>query len=44
LQYFKTVKQAGNPLCEFQKGFVNLFTTQFKEHIFPLNKYMEKTE
>jgi len=44
LQYIKTVKQAGNPLCEFQKGFVNLFTTQFKEHIFPLNKYMEKTE
>jgi hypothetical protein len=44
LQYIKTVKQAGNPLYEYQKGFVNLFTTQFKELIFPLNKYMEKTE
>ncbi|MEH7306086.1 hypothetical protein [Neobacillus drentensis] len=44
LQYINTVKQAGNPLYEYQKGFVNLFATQFKERIFPLNKYMEKTE
>ncbi|MEY2194694.1 hypothetical protein AB7942_18415 [Neobacillus sp. BF23-41] len=44
LQYIKTVKKAGNPLYEYQKGFVNQFATQFKELIFPLNKYMEKTE
>ncbi|MEH7085386.1 hypothetical protein V7139_21970 [Neobacillus drentensis] len=44
LQYIKTVKQAGNPLYEYQKGLVNQFATQFKELIFPLNKYMEKTE
>ena len=44
LQYINIVKQAGNPLYEYQKGFVNLFTTQFKELIFPLNKFMEKTE
>ncbi|QIZ07696.1 hypothetical protein HFZ78_13915 [Priestia megaterium] len=44
MQYIKTVKQAGNSLYEYQKGFVNLFATQFKELIFPLNKYMEKTE
>jgi hypothetical protein len=44
LQYINTLKQAGNPLYEFQKGFVNLFTTQFKELIFPLNKYMENME
>ncbi|HLO11400.1 MAG TPA: hypothetical protein VK190_04010 [Pseudoneobacillus sp.] len=44
MQYINTVKQTGNPLYEFQKGFVNLFTTQFKELILPLNKYMEKTE
>lgn len=44
LQYIKTVKQSGNPLYEYQKGLVNLFTTPFKELIFPLNKYMEKTE
>jgi hypothetical protein len=44
LQYIKTVKQAGNPLYEYQKGFVNLLARQFKELIFPLNKYMEQTE
>jgi hypothetical protein len=44
LQYINTLKQAGNPLYEYQKGFVNLFAAQFKELIFPLNKYMEKTE
>jgi hypothetical protein len=44
LQYINTLKQAGNPLYEFQKGFVNLFTTQLKELIFPLNKYMENME
>lgn len=44
LQYINTLKQAGNLLYEFQKGFVNLCTKQFKELIFPLNKYMEKTE
>ncbi|MBV7505539.1 hypothetical protein KW850_09760 [Bacillus sp. sid0103] len=44
LQYINTVKQSGNPLYEYQKGFVNLFATQFKERFFPLNKYMEKTE
>ncbi|WP_026566685.1 hypothetical protein [Bacillus sp. UNC41MFS5] len=44
MQYINIVKQAGNPLYEFQKGFVNQFTTQFKELIFPLNKYLEKTE
>jgi hypothetical protein len=43
LQYIKTVKQAVNPLYEYQKGFVNLVTTQIKELIFPLNKYMEET-
>ncbi|WP_223590376.1 hypothetical protein [Neobacillus bataviensis] len=42
LQYIQAVKQAGNPIYEFQKGFVNLFTTPFKDLIFPLNKYMEK--
>ncbi|MBI0580035.1 hypothetical protein IEC97_21995 [Neobacillus cucumis] len=44
LQYINTVKQAGNPLHENQKGFVYQVVTQFKELIFPLNKYMEKTE
>ncbi|TDL74642.1 hypothetical protein E2R56_10790 [Rhodococcus qingshengii] len=43
-QYIEMVKQAGSPLYEYQKGFVNLFATQFKELIYPLNKYMEKTE
>lgn len=44
LQYIKTVKQAGNLLYENQKGFVNLFARQVKALMFPLNKYMEKTE
>ncbi|MGG1675376.1 hypothetical protein ACIFOT_06410 [Neobacillus sp. NRS-1170] len=44
LQFIQMVKQAGNPLYEFQKGFTNLFATPFKELIFPLNKYLEKTE
>lgn len=44
LQYIKTVKQAGNLLYENQKGFVNLFARQIKALMFPLNKYMEKTE
>ncbi|WP_144552455.1 hypothetical protein [Bacillus sp. X1(2014)] len=44
LQYINTIKQVGNSFFRYQKGFVNLFTTQFKELIFPLNKYMEKTE
>lgn len=44
LQYIKNVKQAVNPLYEYQKGFVNMFATQFKELIFPLNKFMEETE
>lgn len=43
-QYIEMVKQAGNPLYESQKWFVNLFATQLKERIFPINKYMEKTE
>ncbi|WHY03228.1 hypothetical protein [Neobacillus sp. DY30] len=44
LQYIKSIKQAANPFYEYQKGFVNLFAKQFKELIFPLNKYMEETE
>ncbi|WHZ05010.1 hypothetical protein QNH48_10505 [Neobacillus sp. YX16] len=44
LQLLNTIKQAGNPLYEYQKGFVNQFATQFKDLIFPLNKYMEETE
>ncbi|MEH7073356.1 hypothetical protein [Neobacillus drentensis] len=44
LQYINTVKQAGNQLYGSQKEFVKLFTTPFKEIIFPLNKYMEKTK
>ncbi|MGG1679993.1 hypothetical protein ACIFOT_30385 [Neobacillus sp. NRS-1170] len=43
-QYIKTLKQAGNLLYENQKGFVNLFARQIKALMFPLNKYMEKTE
>lgn len=43
LQYIRNVKQAGNRLYEFQKGFINQFATQFKEQIFPLNKFMEET-
>jgi hypothetical protein len=44
LQYINTVKQVVNPVFEYQKGFVNLFTTQIKDRIFPLYKYMEKAE
>ncbi|MGG3469898.1 hypothetical protein ABES02_20730 [Neobacillus pocheonensis] len=44
LQYIKIVKRAGNLLYENQKGFVNLFARQIKALMFPLNKYMEKTE
>ncbi|WP_312472863.1 hypothetical protein [Neobacillus sp.] len=44
MQYIKTVKQAGNLIYENQKGFVNLFARQIKTLMFPLNKYMEKTE
>ncbi|MDN3015011.1 hypothetical protein PH210_02185 [Paenibacillus sp. BSR1-1] len=44
MQYIKTVKQAGNLLYENQKGFVNFFARQIKALMFPLNKYMEKTE
>ena len=43
-QYIKTVKQAGNLIYENQKGFVNLFARQIKTLMFPLNKYLEKTE
>ncbi|MDR6124440.1 hypothetical protein QFZ87_004037 [Bacillus sp. SLBN-46] len=44
MQYIKTVKQAGNIIYESQRGFVNLFARQIKSVIFPLNKYLEKTE
>lgn len=44
MQYIKTVKQAGNLIYENQKGFVNLFARQIKTLIFPLNKYLEKSE
>jgi len=43
-QYIKTVKHAGNLIYENQKGFVNLFAKQIKTVMFPLNKYLEKTE
>ncbi|EKN68771.1 hypothetical protein BABA_11981 [Neobacillus bataviensis LMG 21833] len=43
-QYIKTVKQAGSLIYENQKGFVNLFARQIKTLMFPLNKYLEKTE
>ncbi|WML38861.1 hypothetical protein RCG19_16915 [Neobacillus sp. OS1-2] len=43
-QYIKSVKQAGNLIYENQKGFVNLFARQIKTLMFPLNKYLEKTE
>jgi len=43
-QYINTVKQAGNLIYENQKGFVNLFARQIKTVMFPLNKYLEKTE
>ncbi|WP_413301730.1 hypothetical protein AA0X95_22360 [Bacillus sp. 1P10SD] len=44
MQYIKTVKQAGNLIYESQRGFVNLFARQIKSVMFPLNKYLEKTE
>jgi hypothetical protein len=43
-QYIKTLKQAASLIYESQKGFINLFTGPFKAFMFPLNKYMEKTE
>lgn len=43
-QYIKTLKQAATLIYESQKGFVSLFTGQIKSIIFPLNKYIEKTE
>jgi len=43
-QYIRTVKQAGNLIYENQKGFVNLFTSQIQTIMYPLNKYLEKTE
>jgi hypothetical protein len=43
-QYIKTVKQAGKLIYENQKGFVNLFARQIKPLMFPLNKYLERTE
>jgi hypothetical protein len=43
-QYIKTLKKAASLIYESQKGLVNLFTRQFKAFMFPLNKYMEKTE
>ncbi len=44
MQYINAVKQAGNLIYENQRGFVNLFARQIKTLMFPLNKYMEKTE
>jgi hypothetical protein len=44
MQYIKMVKQAGNIIYESQRGFVNLFARQIKSVMFPLNKYLEKTE
>lgn len=44
LQYLKMIKQAANLIYENQKGFVNLFSRQMKTLLFPLNKYLEKTE
>jgi hypothetical protein len=43
-QYLKTVKQAGNLIYENQKVLVNLVSRQIKTIIFPLNKYLEKSE
>jgi hypothetical protein len=43
-QYVKTLKQAASLIYESQKGLVNLLTGPFKAFMFPLNKYMEKTE
>jgi hypothetical protein len=44
VQYIYTVKQAGNLIYESQMGFVNLFARQIKTVMFPLNKYLEKTD
>ncbi|QCJ45142.1 hypothetical protein FAY30_08000 [Bacillus sp. S3] len=43
-QYIKTVKQAGSLIYENQRSFVNLFAKQIKTLMFPLNKYLEKSE
>ena len=43
-QYIKTVKQAGNLIYENQKSFVNLFARQIKTFMFPLSKYLEKSD
>ncbi|MEH7096264.1 hypothetical protein [Neobacillus vireti] len=43
-QYINTVKQAGNLIYENQKSFVNLFARQIKTLMFPLSKYLEKSE
>ena len=43
-QYIKTLKQAASLIYESQKGFIGLLTGQLKSFMFPLNKYMEKTE
>src|SRR4051812_17287215 len=43
-QYIKAIKQAGNLIYESQKSFVNLFAKQIKTFMFPLNKYLEKSE
>jgi len=43
-QYLQTLKHAGNLVYENQKGFVNVFAKNVKAFIFPLNKYLEKSE
>lgn len=43
-QYLNSVKQAGNLIFENQKSFVNLFARRIKSIMFPLNKYLEKTD
>jgi hypothetical protein len=43
-QYINTLKQAATLIYESQKGFFNLFSGQLKSFMFPLNKYLEKTE
>lgn len=44
LQYIRMIKQAANLVYENQKGIANLFSKQMKTLLFPLNKYLEKTE
>ncbi|MDQ1146965.1 hypothetical protein QE429_003792 [Bacillus sp. SORGH_AS 510] len=44
MRYIHAVKQVGNLIYESQRGFVNLFARQIKTIMFPLNKYLEKTE